>query len=136
MSIIPFDPTINPGIGRNLRTFIRLKLLIPALLMALFWAPDAAAQSAETVTGKPGRANFRSVINFKGTALLEQRRGQTNAPQRANPAPFPRGSADWSGPPREDGGGVQSVQPNQTPQSQAASQNSVESIAASTGVPS
>jgi uncharacterized delta-60 repeat protein len=136
MSKIPFDPTTNPGIGRNLRTFITPKLLIPALLMALFWVPGAAAQSAETVSGKPGRANFRSVINFKGTALLEERRRQTNtAPQRAIHAPFPRGSDDWSGPPRDDGGGVQSVPPSQAPQSQSASQNSIESIAASTGAP-
>ena len=140
MSMIPFDPTTKLGMGRSFRTVFRLNLLTCGLLAAIvcFAAPSVRAQAApDTVTGRPGRANFRSVINFKGTALMEQRRGTTNAsPKRAIAAPYPKGSLDAGGPGAEggSGGGVQSVQPQA--QSGTVSPNSIESIAAGTGIPS
>ena len=96
MSKIPFDPTATQGIRRNFRTMFTPRLLTGLLLAAVCCLGTATIRADESVGGKTGRANFRSVINFKGTAFLEQRRGNTNLPPHGTVTPFPKGAPGFA----------------------------------------
>lgn len=122
MSNIPFEPTRIGGRGHS----ISFRYLIAGLLFALFGS--IAAQAQETVSGQPGRANFHSVINVKGTALLEQRQRLTNNnTRRFIPAPMPRGAPEWGGGAPAAGEGAQAASAPQEAQAQGmASQNSLQ----------
>src|SRR5258705_5014091 len=96
MSKIPFDPTTTLGIERRFRTIFAPTLLTGWLLAALFCLGLTSVRAQESVTGKPGRANFHSVINFKGTAFMEQRRGTTNLPPHLAVTPYPKGASGFA----------------------------------------
>src|SRR5258705_5466816 len=96
MSKIPFDPTTKQGRGRRFRTIFTPTLLTGLLLTAICCLGTATIRADESVPGRPGRANFRSVINFKGTAFMEQRRGNTNIPPHAGVTPYPKGAPGFA----------------------------------------
>src|SRR4051812_6918946 len=96
MSIIQFDPTTTRGIRRNWGTIFTPRLLTGLLLAAVFCLGLTSLRAQDSVGGKPGRANFRSVINFKGTAFLEQRHGTNNIPRHAGFMPYPEGAPGFS----------------------------------------
>src|SRR3954470_21936331 len=125
MSNIPFDPTMNRGTRRRFPTTFRPSLLNGLLLTAIFCLGLATVRAQDSVGGKPGRANFRSVINFKGTAFIEQRHGTNNIPRHAGFMPYPEGAPGFSdAAPREP-----RAQPSAAPERQGVvSPNSIEAF--------
>src|SRR5262245_35798326 len=98
---IPFEPTTIKGRGRSFRTVFTPELLTVGLFATILLT-GATAGAQETVTGKPGRANVRSVINRKGTAFLQQQKGLTNTGvHRYVPPPMPRAEQFPTGVPGE-----------------------------------
>src|SRR5436190_896285 len=147
MSKIPFDPTTVQGMGRTFRSIFRPNLLTYWFLTAILCFSAAGVRAQDAVQGKRGRANFHSVINFRGAALLEQRHGTNTGPRHVVPQ-YPRSAPDFPVQGRDEsigagprqGGGVRSVPASPAPAAQGTvspnSIDAVQAVTAGTGLPS